>query len=372
MKTALIIDGNYLLHKDVFILHAMKSLHKDLQTLMRNDILKLMKLYPFDDIYFVSDSSIGYWRKMEYSGYKSTRKADENIDWKWVYNEYDELKTHLRENLPIRQLQVDLAEGDDLIAYIVNRNNELGYSNIIVAADSDLHQLLRFDVSKEYINISHNYKFSDERIHVPQNYNVYFHEMKRQASSTLFDMNQDDEYLIFLEGLIERTKTIEVSNEELLFTKLVQGDKKDAVPSVHMKETKVPGKFMGIGKAGAQTVYRLYKETYDELIDFDSDDFVNKASEMVSFVKKVTEEDKIDIIKDNIRRNRKLLILTETYLPEQLLKIFDEKIDIGEYVKDSIKTQEKQFDDFFDVEIVEEVAIESTDLSNPDLDDFFS
>ena len=370
MKTALIIDGNYLLHKDVFILHAMKSLHKDLQNLMRMDIQKLMKLYPFDDIYFVSDSKVGYWRKTAFNGYKSERQPDSNIDWEWVYNEYDELKKFLRESLPVRQLQIDYAEGDDLIAYIVNRNNELGYSNIIVAADSDLHQLLRFDLSKEYINISHNYKFSDERIHVPQNYNVYFHEMKRQASSTLFDMNQDDEYLIFLEGLIQRTKTIEVSNEELIFTKLIQGDKKDAVPSVHMKETKIPDKFMGIGKAGAQTVYKLYKETYDELIDFDSDDFVNKAAEMVSFVKKVTEEDKVNIIKDNIRRNRKLLILTETYLPEQLLKTFDEKINIGGYI--NVKTQEKEFDDFFDVDIVEENVSESTDLSNSDFDDFFN
>ena len=100
---------------------------------------------------------------------------------------------------------------------------------------------------------------------IRSHFNVYFHEMKRAASSTLFDMNQDDEYLIFLEGLIDRTKTIEVSNEELLFTKLIQGDKKDSVPSVHLKETKVPGNFMGIGKAGAQTVYRLYKETYDEI-----------------------------------------------------------------------------------------------------------
>ena len=341
MKTALIIDGNYLLHKDVFILHAMKSLHKDLQNLMRMDIDRLMKLYPFDDVYFVSDSKVGYWRKTEFRGYKSERTPDSKIDWEWVYNEYEVLRKHLRENTPVRQLQIDWAEGDDLIAYIVNRNNELGYSNLIVAADSDLHQLLRFDLSKEYINISHNYKFSDERIHVPQNYNVYFHEMKRAATSTLFDMNQDDEYLMFLEDLINRTKTIEVSTEELIFTKLISGDKKDSVPSVHLKETKT-GKMMGVGKGGAKTTYKLYKETYDELIDFDSDEFVEKAAEMVSFVKKVTEQEKVNLIKDNIRRNRKLLILTETYLPEKLLKTFDEKVDIGNKVKDT-----SEIDDFF-------------------------
>jgi 5'-3' exonuclease len=342
MKTALIIDGNYLLHKDVFILHGMKTLHKDLQDLMRMDVQKLMKMYPWDDIYFVSDSKVGYWRKQEFRGYKSDRKPDTNIDWSWVYEEYASLRLFIREHTTIRQLQVDWAEGDDIIAYIVNRNNEMGYSNFIIAADSDLHQLLRFDLSKEYINIVHNYKFSDERIYVPENYNVYFSEMKRSAVNTLFDMNQDDEFLSFVEDIINKTKTIEVSYEELLFTKLIGGDKKDSVPSVHLKETKT-GKMMGIGRDGAKSIYNLYKETYDEPIDFDSNDFVKKAAEMVSFVKKVTDDDKIDIIKENIKRNRKLLMLTEKYLPVKLLERFDMKINVGK----KIVPKSPPIDDFF-------------------------
>jgi len=341
MRTALIIDGNYLLHKDVFILHGMKTLHKDLQNLMRMDIQKLSKMYPWDDIYFASDSKVGYWRKQEFNGYKSGRKPDVNIDWSWVYEEYAALRLFIKEHTTIRQLQVDGAEGDDIIAYIVNRNNEMGYSNFIIAADSDIQQLLRFNVSEEYINVVHNYKFSDERFYLPENYNVYFSEMKRTATNTLFDMNQDDEYLILLEEIINKTKSIEVSHDELVFTKLIGGDKKDSVPSVHLKETKT-GKMMGIGKDGAKSIYNLYKETYDEPIDFDSDDFVNKASEMVSFVKKVTDEDKIDIIKDNIKRNRKLLILEEKYLPEKLLEKFDMKINVGRKI-----TPKSPIDDFF-------------------------
>lgn len=344
MRTALIIDGNYLLHKDVFILHAMKSLHKDLQNLMRLDIDKLMKMYSFDDIYFVSDSNIGYWRKLEFGGYKSTRKPDINIDWDWVYEEYAILRKHLKECTPVKQLQIDLAEGDDIIAYIVNKNNELGYSNIIMAADSDLHQLLRFDISKEYINVAYNYKFSDERTYFPENYNVYLSELKRNASSTLFDMNSDDEFLIFLEELIEKTKATGVSPEEIIFTKLISGDKKDAVPSVHQKETKT-GKMMGIGKDGAKSIYKLYKETYlDEPIIFDSEDFVEKATTMVSFVKKVEDKAALSAIKDNIRLNRRLLILTETYLPEKLLQVFNEKINIE---VGSEQPPHSEIDDFF-------------------------
>jgi hypothetical protein len=360
MKTALIIDGNYLLHKDVFILHQMRSLHKDLQNLMRLDIDKLTKLYSWDDIYFVSDSKIGYWRKTEFNGYKEKRKPDEKIDWEWVYQEYETLRNFLKEETDIRQLQFDWAEGDDIIAYIVNRNNELGYSNVIIAADSDIHQLLRFDLSKEYINIVHNYKFSDERLYTPQSYNIFLSEMKRQASSSLFDMNNDDEFLMFLEDLIHRTKTIEVSNEEIIFTKLVSGDKKDSVPSVYLKKT-TTDKLMGIGKDGAKTIYKLYKETYPDPINFDSNDFVDKATEMVSYVKKVTENSSLDDIKTNIRRNRKLLILTEKYLPKDLLNVFDDKINIGESVNSN------------PFELIEK-SEEKEDTSNPtqnDIDDFF-
>jgi len=35
MKTALIIDGNYLLNKDVFVLYNLKTLHSDLLNLLK-------------------------------------------------------------------------------------------------------------------------------------------------------------------------------------------------------------------------------------------------------------------------------------------------------------------------------------------------
>jgi len=341
MKTALIIDGNYLLHKDVFILYPLKTLHIDLLNLLKLDIERLMKLYAFDEVYFVSDSSKGYWRKMVYQNYKGDRHPDEKIDWGWVYKEYDKFKNHVLNNTSAKQLQINYAEGDDIIAHIVNNNNELGYSNLIIAADSDLHQLLRFDVSKQYINLAYNYKFSDERIYAPENYNVYFSEVTRKASNTLFDMTDDDEFIKFLSDFIFKTKTIEVSTEELLFVKLIQGDKKDTVPSVHLKETKT-GKMMGIGKDGAKSIYKLYKETYNNPINFDSDDFVDKATEMVSYVKKVTEDASLSLIKDNIRRNRKLLILTSKYLPKQLLEKFNKEIEIGQS-----RFSSPEIDDFF-------------------------
>jgi len=327
MKTTLIIDGNYLLNKDVFVLFNLKTLHQDLYNLLMMDIEKLMKMYPFDKVYFISDSKAGYWRRQIYSDYKLGRVYDEKIDWDWVYSEYNNVVEELSQNPKIEMYKIDLAEGDDIMAYIINRNNELGYSNLLINSDSDLYQLLRFDLSKDYINFSYNYKFSDEKIYFPENYNIFLTEKKRSASNTLFSMNDDDEFIEFIEELINKTKTIEVSNEQVLFVKLISGDKSDNISSVYEKTGKT-GKSMGIGKSGAESIYKLYKETYNENIDFDSDEFVEKASEVTMYSKKI-DISEVDDIKAKIRRNRKLIKLTENYLPNYLLKTLNEKIEIN-------------------------------------------
>ena len=69
---SLIIDGNYLLYKDIFLLKQKRSIYLDLLDLLRKDINRLMKSYTFERIYFVADSTVS-WRKVEYKEYKSNR-----------------------------------------------------------------------------------------------------------------------------------------------------------------------------------------------------------------------------------------------------------------------------------------------------------
>lgn len=319
MKTALTIDGNYLLMKDVFILHYMKSLYVDLDQLLRNDVNKLMKLYPFDKVYFVSDSKDGYWRKDLMQTYKSTRKKDDAIDWAWVFERYDELKEELQHNNKIEFIEISKCEGDDVIAYITNEGNKKGYSNFIMASDSDLQQLLRFDTHNDYINIIYNFKYSDEKTYLPENYNVYINH-KDDTEISIFDMDESFEFLSFLKDIMQKTTVNEIDTEKLLFCKLVSGDKKDAIPSVYIKNNR------GIGKKGGETIYDLYKEMDDSKIDFDSDEFTQKLTDVVKFNKKITSdmEDAKDItesIKNSIELNKKLTILKSNYLPSE---IYDE------------------------------------------------
>ena len=47
------IDANYLLFRDVFILHKLKTLYGDLETLLLNDYNNITNAYPFNTIYYL-------------------------------------------------------------------------------------------------------------------------------------------------------------------------------------------------------------------------------------------------------------------------------------------------------------------------------
>lgn len=321
MKVSLVIDGNYLLHKDIYTLYNEKTLFSDLPILLKNTVENITKVYAFDTIYFISDSKMR-WRQDYFTDYKQNRVKDDKIDWVFVFETYNKFKEEIKQMSHINFYEVDWLEGDDVISYIVRKNNENGVSNIVVASDSDLHQLINFDLSLNYINIMYNYKFSDERTYFPQNYNIFLEEMRNLSNNNLFDMNEDDEFLDFVERLTNKTKTKEVSPEETLFCKMVSGDRKDNVPSVYIKNNR------GIGEAGGKSIYKLYKETYNEIIDFDSNDFIDKLTQIVLYNKKIKDENIKDDIKNNLIRNRKLLRLDEKYLPTMLKENMVNKVKI--------------------------------------------
>lgn len=311
MKTNLIIDGNYLLHKDVFILFSEKTLYSDLPFLLRKDIDRLSKMHNFDHVYFVSDSKMR-WRSEIYEDYKSERTPHENIDWTDVYQIFDELKLELKKRNNIHFYEVDWAEGDDLIAYITNESNKKGYSNILMASDNDFQQLVKFDLGLEYINLIYNYRLSDEKTYFPKNYNIFLEEMYGRSKTSLFDMNEDTDFLEFLEYLKSKTKIYEADHEKSLFSKIISGDKKDNVSSVYIKNDR------GIGIKGAESIYKLYKETNDDYINFHSNDIIDEMVNVVAFNKKIKDDEIKKDIKNKILRNRELIMLSEKYLPKDL------------------------------------------------------
>jgi len=361
MKLSLIIDGNFLLYKDVFILKKLRRIKQDLKELLLNDLTKLSKSFPFENIYFVSDSKEGNWRKREYKHYKGERTKDDTIDWDFVYQCYSEFKDIVKSRKNVKFLEMSGLEGDDFIGHIITENNIKGVSNLIVASDKDIFQKLTFDLNKKYINIQWNYKFSDERVYLPENYQLILDELSNNVNENLFELDDSSDFVKFLENIINRTKTKTVSTEESAFVKLIHGDDGDNIPScIYTKDGKVTqsperyggnGDGRGIGEDGAKTLYKLFKEIHPQQIDVDSDTFLDNLTDVVIYYKKIKDTTAKQIIKDNLIFNRKMMILDTKYMPKitfENMKNYFNEIDNRVVVYESEDLESKlEEDDFF-------------------------
>lgn len=321
MKLSLIIDGNYLMQKSVFVLYKLRTLYTDLPVILDKDYNTLSNIFYFNKIYFISDSRKN-WRKKVYKNYKGTRKKNENIDWDTVYDIFDQFKENLKKKNNCELYQIDNLEGDDIISYIVKQNNEKGISNLIVANDSDLFQLIHYDIINKYMNFMYNFKFNDETLYLPSFYNNFIDNLDNDNNiDNLFDDNDDNtDFIDFIKSVTTNKKVKEVNSEKELFMKIV-GHNKDNIKSIYMKGNR------GIGKIGIEKIYNFYKETYPELIDFNSDIFKERLIESVKYCKRIKDNDSNNIMMDRLNMNLKLVKLDKKSMPDNLYKIMENKIN---------------------------------------------
>lgn len=317
------MDGNYLLYRAVFILHRLKTLYGDLETLLLNDYNNITNAYPYTVIYFISDSKKS-WRKSFYTAYKEGRKKEEKIDWDFVFDTFDKFKENIKRRHNCLEYQIDPFEADDIIAHIIKETNKEGGSNIILSNDGDLHQLLKFSTTDNYINMIYNHKFQDEKLYVPQNYRIFLKHIEDTTEGDIFDLNYDIDFINYFDKLTSKAKIVEINSEESYFKKIVSGDSGDNIGSVvkFTKETR------GIGTAGADTVWAMYKQKFPNDIDFDSDEFIKNLCDILSIYRKNKEFDFKEKVLENIKIVRKLTRLDSKYLPEGMHQILLDNIKI--------------------------------------------
>jgi 5'-3' exonuclease len=305
----LILDGNYLLQKNISFLWKSKILYSELYNVIEKDFNILTRLFNFKEIYFISDS--GSWRKEYYPDYKGTRKKDDDIDWKFVYQEYDELKKALSGKKMVQQIQIDKMEGDDIIGFLVNNLNKKGISTFIVTSDSDIYELIKKDDKElKYINIMYNYKYNDEKVFVPLHYKMYIDNVINSIDDNIFKSNDDYDFIEFFQKFIQGKQIVEIDSEFELFRKIM-GHGKDNIKSIFIQGNR------GIGEVGIKAVYSLYKATYPKPIDFDSQEFQNNLINIILYMKKV--DNSFDTsIRQRLRRNLKIVKLDEKSTPPHL------------------------------------------------------
>ena len=312
MLLNLIIDGNYILSRLVFTLHKNNLLYGALSQSLENTIISYKKLYPFTNIYLVSDSKEKSWRKNLNSNYKSTRKKDTDIDWSFVYKVYDEFKQNIK---GARILESPRIEGDDWIAFLVHKNNQNNQSNFIVSNDYDIKQLLKFDIENEWINFMSNEMYNQEKIFLPKNYQIFVNKIKGKSNDDIFNLNDNTEFLNLMSRFIIKYNLNEIDSIESLMIKIISGDTSDNIQSVY--QTSKSGKVRGIGAKGAQSVYDSYLVEFGEPSLQDPDLFENIA-DIICEKKKVSKTN-IQPIVSRIQENMKLIDLRVYNFPPEIV-----------------------------------------------------
>lgn len=113
------------------------------------------------------------WRKSVFSFYKAHRKGERDklthIEWPKVFELFDNVKRELAEYTRYPVIEVEGAEGDDVIATLAIKYQD--QPNIIISADKDFGQLQAYTNTDQYdpirdrhIKIDNPYEFLEEHI----------------------------------------------------------------------------------------------------------------------------------------------------------------------------------------------------------------
>jgi hypothetical protein len=94
-----------------------------------------------------------YWRKELFPYYKVKRKLDRDaskFDWTHIFGIIKIIREEIKKYLPYPVIEVDRAEGDDVIAALVSMDTTAKDKVLIISRDKDLKQLQKYSWVKQY------------------------------------------------------------------------------------------------------------------------------------------------------------------------------------------------------------------------------
>lgn len=319
MTVNLIIDGSFILHKNVFTLDKMNTLYGDFHKALTNNITKYTSLFRCR-VFIVFDSRMKSWRKEIYPEYKGKRKPAKDIDWEWVYEQLGIWIDAVKAEGQWVVLQEDRIEGDDWIMTLVRAGNKRNESNVVIASDGDLKQLLGFK-GNQWINIQIADIHRSEVVYLPEGYDIYLNQLITNANDDPFNLiRRDMEWGDQLNSLLRDFQFKEVNTNQHMFCKIVHGDTGDNIGSVYTKVIK-GGKLQGIGEAGALAMWKIYIQDHDEKIDTKDPALPEAIIECIEIKNKVQLTDEVkDGVREKIARNIRLMELHWRHYPEHILE----------------------------------------------------
>lgn len=285
-----------------------------------------------ENIYFLMDGKS--WRKkMLIDGkpfYKENRtKKNLTVDWP---NFQHAIETLIESGDKHKSLRINGLEADDLM-YLANQKllEDPEVINIILSTDGDMRQLLG------QRTIIYNPTMNYQRLIFPNGLNIKdikefelntTTSIYEKTTTDLFDMsgisfsNVDDTSTPLYEKLESKLDIEHVDKHEMLTSKVLLGDKKDNVPSIHHwinsngNETRITPRHV-------KPVIEWFLE--NELI-FNIRNVLKNYNTILDILSEATKQNlqphKDDILV-NIKRNIKLLYLSRKTIPSKLCEKFD-------------------------------------------------
>ena len=320
MGLSLIIDGNYLFYKTLYIFSGYSSgkrlldSEKDQAMFMRKiatDLSHSIRAFgnPSKIIFTIDSKS---WRKdiqIEDGAYKGNRVKDESaVDWDVFYKLLHEFGELLKDK-GIIVAKEDRAEGDDLMYLWSSALFELGEDSVIITGDKDLTQCVKFNGVNFVVVYNSNSK--TRKIVAPLGFSkwVNTNEYNLFDASTFMNRGKD--------LIAEALKSVEIQEIDpayLIFEKVIVGDAGDAVPPIWTWENK--GKTYKITPAKAARMYEIIN-----LINKIADvyELPLRAEEIANSISTVcNKKAPIEIIKERLERNLMLVYLDTKILPADI------------------------------------------------------
>jgi 5'-3' exonuclease len=325
----IIIDGNYLFYKTLFIFSYGTSGKrlledtKDQEMFIRKiatDMSHAIRSFGNPDrIIFTIDSRS--WRKeieIEDGAYKGHREKDETtIDWDSFYKCMNEFGVILRKKGIIVSKE-ERAEGDDLMYLWAESFYQNGEDSIIITGDKDLTQCIRFN-GKNFV-IVYNPNSKSRKIVAAQGFSKWL----RSEEYDLFDastfMNRSKDLIA---EAINSIPIEEIDPAYTIFEKVIVGDAGDAVPPIWTWENK--GKTYRVTPSKAERIYEIVNRT--KFVD-DVYDLPNRAMEIANGILATCKQTApAEVIKSRLVRNLQLVYLNDRIIPSDIQDKFKESFE---------------------------------------------
>lgn len=256
--------------------------------------------------------------------YKEGRKKDEHEHLLFDFFR-EEIAPYFEENLNMKIIQTDGAEGDDCIAYLIDKYKDS--DSIIWSVDQDFKQCVE-TTDRFVILLVPKQMFKHKRMFTTGEMNDILIKDSAAKASSIDDLFELDDS-VFTEDTRESILTIlaqkqyfqyEIDPVEALLTKLLGGDKKDAIDRVYKMTA---GK---VNKTIAAIFEQYNKDEVLEKIDSSDEEFIDFVVDKMAELNKIEDEKLIEDIREHFIFNILVIRLHPNFIPDAVKESLENQI----------------------------------------------